>query len=118
MSDTTYQVYLDRVKEYLVAQGVRLLTEEEEAIVINHLEGVALAFKNDPKNSIRVAQQGELVRIGSAGSEERLGITQVLSIETAKKVSEIHPDFANPTPEDYDRRVAEVLAVQNYLKSV
>lgn len=93
-----YQVYLDMVKEYLVGAKKRLLTEKEEEVVIAHLEAVALGFCN----------------IGLTIHKE-LGITQVLAIETAKKVSEIHPDIPNPTPEQVDQRVAEVLAVQNFL---
>jgi len=115
MSDTAYQVYLDRVRECLKSNKKRLLTEKEEAIVINHLEGVALAFENDPENSIREARQGGVARVGSCGGQKKLSITQILGIETAKKVSEIHPDFDVPTEEQVNRRVEEVLAVQNYL---
>ena len=112
-NDSAYREYLDRVRQHLEARGVRLLTEKEEAIVVNHLEGVVLAFANDPKNSIRAVTVNGVKRVGV---ENSLRITQVLGIETAKKVSEIHEEFSNLSPESYDRKVAEVLAVRNYLK--
>lgn len=98
--DVAYQVYLDKVKDHLKTNNKRLLTKQEEEIVVAHLTAVALTFCNDPK------------------SGKGLGITQVLGIETAKKVSELHPDFPTPTKEQVDQRVEEVLAIQNYLKTV
>lgn len=106
MNDTEYQVYLDKVTQYLESHEVRLLTEKEEEIVVAHLQVVASTFCHNHEN-----------KRNDADKYAGLGITQVLSIETALKVSELHEDFSNPTPEAYDRRVAEVLAVQNYLKS-
>lgn len=93
--DTTYQVYIDLVNEYLKTNGKRLLTDKEEEIVIAHLEVVAIGYCN-------------------AGYKD-LGITQLLSIETAKKVCEIHPDYHYPTQEQVEQREVEVLAIQNFL---
>jgi len=102
--DPAYQVYLDRVKDYLETNGKCLLTEQEEEVVVAHLNSVTATFCN--KHS---KQRND------AASYDGLGITQVLSIETAKKVSELHPDF--PMPTEVRQRVKEVLAVQNYLNT-
>ena len=114
MKNNEFQVYLDLVRDYLDTNKKRLLTEKEEEIVVAHLRVIALTYCNDPKTAIRGCSNGNITRVDS---KNELGITQVLSIETAKKVSEIHPDFPTPTQEQVDQRVAEVLAVQNYLKS-
>lgn len=104
MEDIAYQVYLDTVKEFLEVRKVRLLIEKEEEIVVAHLKVVSATYclKHSSKRN-------------DADVYEGLGITQVLAIETAKKVSEIHPDFPTATQEETDQRVAEVLAVRNYL---
>lgn len=100
----TYQVYLDLVKDYLDAKGKRLLTKKEEEIVVAHLEVVSATYclKHSKARN-------------DADIYDGLGITQVLSIETAKKVCEIHSDYSTPTQEQVDQRVEEVLAIQNFL---
>lgn len=100
-----YAVYLDMVREYLEAAKKRLLTDEEEEIVVAHLKVVAATYCNNHSK-----ERNDAVLY------EGLGITQVLSIETAKKVSELHEDFPEPTQAEVDQRVAEVLAVQKYLQ--
>jgi len=100
-----YSVYLDNVREYLKAKKIRLLTEKEEEIVVDHLKVVAATYCSKYSKARN-----------DANTYEGLGITQVLSIEAAKKVSELHEDIPEPTPAVVDQRVAEVLTVQNYLK--
>lgn len=104
-SDIAYQVYLDMVREYLNATEKRLLTAEEEEIVIAHLKVVAATYCTKHMNLKN-----------DADLHKGLGITQVLSIETARKVSELHEDFPEPSEAEVKQRVAEVLAVQNYLR--
>jgi len=124
--EDTYQVYLDLVKDYLKTTGKRPLTEKEEEIVVAHLKVVSATYclkhsikRNDAGEGSSIAQElaeyGKTCARTDADVYKGLGITQVLSIETAKKVSEIHPDFPAPTQEQVDQRVAEVLAVQNFL---
>lgn len=102
--NSSYIVYLNMVEEYLKARKKRLLTENEEEIVVAHLKVVAATYCNNPRE------------YGGKSSKNKLGITQVLSIETAKKVSELHEDFPEPSPEEVAQRVAEVLLVQEYLR--
>ena len=81
-----------------------MLTEKEEEIVVAHLTAAALTFCNKHSKARN-----------DADTYKGLGITQVLSIETVRKVSELHEDFPTPTQEQVNQRVEEVLAVQNYL---
>ena len=95
--DAPYQVYLDKVRSYLKFNKKRLLTKQEEKIVIVHLKVAALAYCNEPD------------------AYDGLDITQILCIETARKVSELHPDMETPTEEEVDQKAAEALTVQNFL---
>lgn len=115
-TDTAYQVYLDMVKDYLQINGKRLLTEKEEEIVTAHLVSVAMTFENESEANERGAYP-DIQGIARRGTVAGLNITQRLSVETARKVSEIHPDIPTPTPEMVEQRVAEVVAVQNFLQS-
>ena len=105
MEDVAYQLYLDIVKDYLVEHKVRLLTEKEEEIIVAHLKVAALTFCNERS-----------IKKNDADTYNGLGITQVLSIETAKRASELHPDFPTPTEEQVNQRVEDVLRIQNYLR--
>lgn len=104
--DAAYSVYIDKVQGYLVAQKKRLLTKQEEEIIIAHLTSVAETFclahsaaRND------------------ADLYKGLNIRQVLAIETAKTVNKMHPDFPELTEAQLVQKTKEVLVVQNFLNT-
>lgn len=87
--DIAYQVYLDRINNWLDRNKKRLLTEPEEKTVIAHLKSVTKTF-----SLMRPCRD--------------LGIKQVLAMESAKKVCEMHPDLSTPTEEEVIQKMAEV----------
>ena len=101
--DTAYQIYLDIVRNYLKFNKKRLLTKQEEEIVIDHLYMTTLTFCSKHNNKRNDA------------AHKGLSITQVLSMETAKKVCEIHPDILILTQEQVDQGAEGVLVIQNFL---
>lgn len=73
------QKYINSANEHLKLRGMRLLTVEEQAIIIKHLLEVA----NDYDSS----------------TSKFRDLMSMLCLETAKKVSEIHPGIEAPTEE-------------------
>lgn len=90
-TNVNYRRYLDGVNNYLHSSGFRVLTIEEEEIVLAHLKEVVRIYPEDD--------------IGG------LNLMETLVLEMGKKVCEIHPDLNLPTQERTTQAIESMLNV-------
>jgi len=94
MDKKSLQKYVNASNKHLESKNKRLLTVEEEDIVLAHLRKIAAGYSEE---------------------ESSYDLMTVICMECAKKVCEVHPDMEAISDEIANQRMGEMEKVQKVL---